>query len=169
MLAGSVFSLIIYWLSRSLEDLRESMPRYTPGGTLEMGRFSWAERSISTFVRIALSLLLIALGIEFYFSRYAFLFEDHGAFLLGVDYLADHFALPLQWLMILSSFLAAALVLLKRGRWAVVLLIVLPIRYIVPAIVGSVYVRPKTSLPWSAPTSRIILKLRAPHTGFPND
>jgi uncharacterized protein len=142
LLSTSVLSLIIYWLSAHFEDLRESLPRYTPGGTLEMGRFSLGDTFDSTFVRIAISLLLIALGVEFFFSRYEFLFDDHGTYLLGVDYLAAHFALPLQWLMIVSSFLAAALVLLKRGRWALVLLIVLPIRYIVPAIVGSAYVRP---------------------------
>jgi uncharacterized protein len=70
------------------------------------------------------------------------LLEGNGAYLVGVDWRADHIALPLQWLMILGALAAAALVVANRARLALVLLFILPIRYLVPPLVSSFYVRP---------------------------
>ncbi len=144
LVTASLVSLLIYWLAAHFEDLRQTISRYSSGGgyTFEGRGLSFGGAFDSNFARLAVSILLVALGIQFFFARYELLFEDHGAFLLGVDYLADHVVLPLQWLMIFSAFLAAILVLLRRGKLALALLVVLPVRYLVPALVGSVYVRP---------------------------
>jgi uncharacterized protein len=96
----------------------------------------------SQFVRVVAAVLLVGLAIKFFLSRYGMLLEDHGTYLVGVDWVADHIALPLQWLMILGAVAAAAVVLIGRARWALVLLLILPVRYIVPAAVSSFYVRP---------------------------
>jgi uncharacterized membrane protein (UPF0182 family) len=142
VLVGSVLALIIYWLASNIENLSSRIPN------LESGRLEF-EREISVkntfnsaFVRLVAAILLAGLAMKFYFSRYGMLFEDHGAYLVGVDWIADHIALPLQWLMILGALAAAGLVLANRARWAVVLLLILPVRYIVPALVSSFYVRP---------------------------
>ncbi len=142
LLTASLVSLLIFWLSAHFEDLRQSLSRSTAGYGFEIDRISFGGAFDSSFVRIAIAVLLVALGIHFYFARYELLFEDHGAFLVGVDYVADHIVLPLQWLMIVSAFLAAALVLLRRGKLALFLLLVLPVRYVVPTAIASFYVRP---------------------------
>ena len=143
LLTASLVSLLIYWLTAHFQDLRQSLVRYSSGGfAFENEGLRFGGTLDSTFVRLAAAVLLVALGIEFFFARYELLFEDHGAYLLGVDYVADHFVLPLQWLMIVSSFVAAALVLLRRGKIALILLLVLPVRFLVPTIVQSIYVRP---------------------------
>jgi len=141
-LAGSVLALIIYWLASNAENLSSRIPN------LQSGRFEFdREISVSSafnsvFVRLVAALLLAGLAIKFYFSRYGMLVEDHGAYLVGVDWVADHVALPLQWLMILGALAAAALVLARKAKWALALLAILPVRYIVPSLVSNFYVRP---------------------------
>ena len=93
-------------------------------------------------MRLAAAILLVGLAIKFYFSRYSFLLQDHGAYLVGVDWVADHVVLPLQWLMIAAAVAGAILVIAKRGSWAVLLLLVFPVRYILPPLVAGLYVRP---------------------------
>jgi uncharacterized protein len=143
LLAASLISLLIYWLTAHYQDLRQSITRYSAGGfAFENEGLRFGGAFDSTFVRIAAAVLLVALAIQFFLARYELLFEDHGAYLLGVDYVADHFVLPLQWLMIASACIAAALVLLRRAKLALIFLLVLPVRYLVPTLVQSIYVRP---------------------------
>jgi hypothetical protein len=142
LLAGSLISLLLYWLAAHFHDIRESLVRHANGFGFERESISFGSAFDSNFVRWAIAVLLVALGIHFYFARYDLLFEDHGVYLLGVDYLADHIALPLQWLLIFAAFAAAALVLLRRAKFALILLLLLPVRYIVPPLLGSIYVRP---------------------------
>jgi uncharacterized membrane protein (UPF0182 family) len=143
LLAASLISLLIYWLAAHFQDLSQTISRYSSGGfSIETQQLGFGGAFDSTFVRLAGAVLLVALGIQFYLARYELLFEDHGAFLLGVNYVADHIVLPLQWMMIVSAFIAATLLLVRKGKLALILLLVLPIRYIVPSIVQSVYVRP---------------------------
>ena len=142
VLVGAVLALIIYWLASNAETLSSRIPN------LQSGHFEF-EREISVggafnsvFMRLVAAILLVGLAIEFYFSRYSMLLEDHGAYLVGVDWVADHIALPLQWLMIFGALAAAALVLAKRAKWALALLLILPVRYIVPSLLSNFYVRP---------------------------
>ena len=142
LLTGTLLSLVIYWISAHFRDLVDRLSHPPAGGGLDFQGLSFGGAFDSRFIRIGAAVLLIALAFEFYFSRYDFLFEDHGAFLLGVDYVADHVALPLQWLMIAAAVVAAALVLMRRAKLALLLLLVLPVRYFIPGLVGSLYVRP---------------------------
>jgi uncharacterized membrane protein (UPF0182 family) len=142
LLSIGLVSLLIFWVSAHFEDLRQSFLRSSGGYSFELDRISFGGAFDSYFMRLAAAVLLVALGIHFYLDRYELLFEDHAVFLLGVDYVADHIVLPLQWLMILAAFLGAALVLLRKGRLALVLLLVIPIRYVIPPLVSSFYVRP---------------------------
>jgi uncharacterized membrane protein (UPF0182 family) len=86
--------------------------------------------------------VLLGFSVQFFFSRYDLLFTVHGPFLTGVDWTAEHVALPLQWLMIIGAILAAILVVARQARIALLLLLILPIRYGVPAAVAGLYVRP---------------------------
>ncbi len=74
--------------------------------------------------------------------RATLLTEDHGQYLVGVDWVADHIVLPLQWLLIAGCVLGAALVAAKKPRWALFVLVLLPVRWFLPSLVASLYVRP---------------------------
>ncbi len=143
VITGAVIALIIYWLASNAEDLISNIPKATAGGfNFEYQTPSFRSALDSRFFRLAAAVLLCGLALKFFFNRYDLLFEDHGVFLVGVDWVADHVVLPLQWLMILGAIAAAVLILLKHARIALVLLLILPIRYILPSIVAGLYVRP---------------------------
>ena len=142
VLVGAVLALLIYWLASHIENLTRRLPTFQSGADFQFDQMSIGEAFDSTFVRLAAAVLLVGLAIKFFFSRYNFLVEDHGAYLVGVDWVADHVILPLQWLMIAGAFAAAILILMKRSRWALILLLILPVRYILPSLVSALYVRP---------------------------
>lgn len=142
VLVGAFLALLIYWLAAHVEGLVRQLPTFYPATPFEIEGISVGRAFSSTFVRVALAIFLIGLAIKFYFNRYGLLLEDHGVYLVGVDWVADHITLPLQWLMILGALAAAVLVLIRRGRWAVFLLLILPVRYVLPSFLSAFYVRP---------------------------
>ncbi len=142
VLVGTVLALLIYWLAAHAETLSKRIPNMYPSASFDLDGLSLGDAFNSTFVRLVVAIVLVGLSIKFFFNRYGFLLQDHSTYLVGVDWVADHIVLPLQWLMIFGALLGAVLVLSRRGRWALLLLLVLPVRYIVPAIVGGLYVRP---------------------------
>ena len=142
VLIAVILALLIYWLAAHAEKLSRQLPNLTPGASFDFERISFRDLFDSTFVRLAAAILLIGIAGKIFFDRYALLLEDHGTYLVGVDWVADHIVLPLQWLMILCALVAACLILAKRGRWALVLLLVLPVRFILPPVVAGLYVRP---------------------------
>ncbi len=79
---------------------------------------------------------------KLFFARYGLLTEDHGQYLVGVDWVADHVVLPLQWLLIVGCAAGAVLVAVKKPRWALFVLLILPVRWLLPSLVASLYVRP---------------------------
>ncbi len=142
VLVGAVLSLLIYWLAAHAENLSRRLPNLESASTFDFDQFSIREAFDSTFVRMVAAILLVGIAIKLYFNRFGLLLEDHGSYLVGVDWVADHIVLPLQWLMIFGALAAAILVLSKRGRWALLLLLILPVRYIVPSAIAGLYVRP---------------------------
>lgn len=142
ILAATIGSLLIFWITTQLADIRRSSFRFNPETGFEFQGFSFREFSSISFLRIGLALLLIALAVKFFLDRYNFLFENHGIYLVGADYVTERIALPLQWLLILAALAAAGLILAHRAKFALLLLLVLPIRYLLPPLVTSFYVRP---------------------------
>ena len=59
--------------------------------------------------------LLLALAVRFFLGRYEMVYNEHGTFLVGVDYVDLNIGLPLQWLLIVACLAAAVLVWM--GRW----------------------------------------------------
>ena len=142
VLTGAILSLIVYWISSHAENLYRHLPNLATPATFEFESSSLGEAFNSTFVRLLIAIVLLALALHFFFDRYGMLLDDHGSYLVGVDWVADHISLPLQWLLIGGAVIAAILVLIRHGRWALLLLLLLPIRYFVPPIAAAVYVRP---------------------------
>ena len=137
-----MFTLVIYWLASNAENLSKRLPGNNSTLTFEFERLSFNDLFSSYFVRLVTALFLFGLAIHYYLARYDMLLEDHGTYLVGVDWVADHLTLPLQWLMILGALAAAVLVLARRAKLALVLLLILPVRFILPSLVASLYVRP---------------------------
>ncbi len=143
VLVGAILTLLIYWVAAHGESFAKRMPSlYSPSGSFEFEPPSLREAFDSQFVRLVVALVLAALAVKYYLNRYDLLLRDHGSYLVGVDWVAEHLVLPLQWLMIGGAIAAAVLTLVRKGRLALVLLLILPIRYLVPPIVASLYVRP---------------------------
>lgn len=142
VLTGAILSLIVYWVASHADNLYRHFPNLATPASFEFEGSGLGEAFNSNFVRLVIALVLLGTALEFFFNRYGLLLEDHGSYLVGVDWVADHFVIPLQWMMICGAILAAVLVMARRGRLAFALLLLLPIRYFVPPIVAAVYVRP---------------------------
>jgi len=142
VLVGTILSLLIYWLAAHAENFARRLPTMYPTSSFEFERFDIAEAFNSNFVRLVLAVFLLGLAVKFYLNRFDLLFQDHGSYLVGVDWIADHLILPLQWLMIFGAIAAAFLVLVRKARLALFLLLILPVRYFLPSLVSGVYVRP---------------------------
>jgi uncharacterized membrane protein (UPF0182 family) len=110
-----------------------------------------ARRAAYTAVSMALAVLLAALALRVYLSRFAYLFDDHTIF-SGVTYTEDHFLLPGLMIVCVALVVAAALALfnafaLRRTRVAVAA-VLLPVTVLlvavvaVPAYVQSFIVKP---------------------------
>jgi len=142
VLAGAILTLLIYWLTANVESLTRRLTAAYPSSSFEFETFSVRHAFQARFVRLVIAIFLLGLAVKLYFNRYNLLFEDHGPFLSGVNWVADHVVLPLQWLMIFGALAGAILVLGNRGLLALTLLLILPIRFIVPGIVEALYVHP---------------------------
>lgn len=144
VLVGTVLTLVIYWAARNLESLEGRLPRFptTAGEPFPFHALPLQANFTAGFVRIGIAIFLIALAIKIFFDRYALLLGDHGQHLVGIDWIGDHLVIPLQWMLIAGALAAAALVMAKRGKLALLALLLLPVRFLLPAIVSSLYVRP---------------------------
>ena len=142
VLVGAVLALIIHWLASNAEKLTKHLPSMAPPTTYRFENLSIHEAFDSRFFRLVAAIVLIGIAVKIYFDRYGLLMVDHGQYLVGVDWVADHIVLPLQWAEIFCAFLGAILVLVRRGRWAALLLLVLVVRFVVPSAVAALYVRP---------------------------
>ena len=142
LLVAAVISFLIYWVTSNIEALSKSIPAAGANINFDFERLSFADLVDSAFVRAIAAFFLAGLALHFFLARYAMLLEDHGSYLTGIDWVADHVTLPLQWLLILGCLAAAVLVLTRRSRFALLLLLILPLRYVVPPLVAGIYVRP---------------------------
>lgn len=142
-LVGAVLSLLIYWAAANADRVGKVLQNRLPGGApFEFESFQFRNLFGSTFIRATGVIVLLGVALKIYFDRYALLLEDHGQYLVGVDWVADHIVIPLQWLLIVAAVAAAVLLVAKKPRWAALLLLLIPVRFILPSIVASLYVRP---------------------------
>ncbi|MGH9653132.1 MAG: UPF0182 family protein [Bryobacteraceae bacterium] len=142
VLTGAILALILYWVSANVENIARHLIPVYPRTRFEFEELSFGNVLRTRFVRLAGVIFLIGLAVKLYFNRFNLLFVDHGPFLVGVNWVSAHVTLPLIWLMIFGAVAAAVLVMTRYARWALVLLIILPIRFILPSIVEAVYVHP---------------------------
>jgi len=150
VLALAIFCILIFWVAARawqlryrIGELRDSR-RAGPSGfpEIEPNFFRLEGGLESRFLRGAAVVLLLAFAVRFFLARYEMVYNEHGSFLVGVDYVDQNFALPLQWLLILACVAAAVLVWLGRWLWAASMALALVVAFLVPALVGTLYVKP---------------------------
>jgi len=147
MLRGYVLALVIvaillYWLVARGWQLRHRLADIQQTREIDPTIFKLEGGLESRFLRGAAVILLLALAVRFFLGRYEMVYNEHGTFLVGVDYVDEFIALPLQWLLIGACFAAAAFVL--AGRWilAACMALALVVSFAAPRLVSALHVRP---------------------------
>lgn len=141
LLGLAVAAAVIYWLTARLWQLRERMPDLQAAGEIDLSVLKLEGALESRFLRVLGAGILLALAYRFFLGRYEMLWNDH-TFMVGVNYVDEKFALPLQWLLIAACVAAAVFVWLGRWKLALLMAGAFVLRAAVPALVGAVYVRP---------------------------
>ncbi|MBY0508310.1 MAG: UPF0182 family protein [Bryobacteraceae bacterium] len=132
---------VIYWLASEAMQLLSGIRRISPDG-FDLRELNLGRALDRTFVRVMAALFFLSLAAGFYLDRYDLLRNDHGL-LVGVDYVDEHFTIPLLWMMVAASVAAAAMFALRWRAAALGLLGALYVaQFIVPRLVYTFYVKP---------------------------
>jgi uncharacterized membrane protein (UPF0182 family) len=142
VLAVVIFCILLYWVAARAWQLRFRFPDLREPRELDASFFRLEGGLESKFLRGAGVILLLAMAVRFYLGRYEMVYNEHGSFLVGMDYVDQKVGLPLQWLLVFGSIAAAVFVWLRRWLLAAAMAITLIISFIVPSAVSALYVRP---------------------------
>jgi uncharacterized membrane protein (UPF0182 family) len=137
-----IVAILVYWIAARGWQLRYRMSELRNMQELDASFLKLEGGLESRFLRGAAVVLLLALACRFYLARYEMVYNEHGTFLVGVDWVDQRVGLPLQWLLIFSCLAAAALVWMGRFLWAAFLALSLVVSFVVPGIVSALYVKP---------------------------
>jgi uncharacterized membrane protein (UPF0182 family) len=142
VLGLAIFAIIIYWVGARGWQLRRSFPMVREGQQIDPNVWRLEGGLESGFLRGAAVMLLLSLAVKFYLGRYQMVYNEHGSFLVGVDWVDQNIGIPLQWLLIAASLAAAVLVWLRRWKLAGATALALVISFLVPRVVAALYVAP---------------------------
>jgi uncharacterized protein len=142
VLAVVIFSILVYWITGRAWQLRFRLRDIRQPNEIDAGFFRLEGGLESRFLRGAGVILLLALAVRFYLGRYEMVYNEHGSFLVGMDYVDQKIGLPLQWLLIAGSLGAAVFVWMRRWMFAISMASTLVISFLLPIAVSALYVRP---------------------------
>ena len=141
-LAVVIFCILVYWVAARGWQLRYRLPELRETRELDPTIFRLEGGLESRFLRGAGVVLLLGLALRFYLGRYEMVYNEHGAFLVGIDYVDNNVGIPLQWLMMGACVAAAALVWLRRWVLAGSMALAFVVAFLAPLAVSALYVRP---------------------------
>ncbi len=141
LLALVIVSVVVYWLTARAWQLRYRLPELREMREFDMSLLRLPGGMESRFLRGAVVVFLLALAFQYFLGRYEMVWNDHG-FMVGVDYVDAHVTLPLQWLLVAASIVAAAFVWSGRWVFAGAMALALVVEFLVPKLVSSLYVKP---------------------------
>ncbi len=141
-LALVIFAILVYWIAARAWQLRYKFPEVRDAQQFDASLLRLEGGLESKFLRGAGIVLLLALALRFFLGRYEMVYNEHGTFLVGIDYVDLNVGLPLQWLVIGACFGAAALVWMRRWVLAGSMALALVIAFAVPRMASALYVRP---------------------------
>ncbi|MCL5742306.1 MAG: UPF0182 family protein [Acidobacteria bacterium] len=141
LLALTIVSVLVYWVAARAWQLRYRFPEMRNATELDPTFFRLEGGLESKFLRGAAAVFLLALAFRFFLARYEMVGNEHG-FMVGIDYVDQNIALPLQWLVIAACVIAAALA--AAGRWMLTasMALVLVVQFAAPRLVSALYVKP---------------------------
>jgi len=142
VLALAIIAILLYWIAARGWQLRFRIPHLRDARELDSNFFRLEGGLESRWIRGAGVALLLAISLRFFLGRYEMVYNEHGTFLVGIDYVDQNIGLPLQWLLIFAGIAAAALVWMGRWLWAASMAVALVIAFVVPRAVAALYVRP---------------------------
>ncbi|MSV35007.1 MAG: UPF0182 family protein [Bryobacterales bacterium] len=133
---------LVYYLAARGWQLRRDMPGFVLGQEIDLSDLRRLGRLETGLLKGLGALFLVAVAAQFWLGRYELLLSDHGNLMVGIDYLQQNLGLPLQMAKAGAAVLAAILVLAGRRKWAMGCAAVLVVDWVLPPLVGSLYVRP---------------------------
>jgi uncharacterized protein len=142
VLALAIVAILLYWIAARAWQLRYRMQELRGVHELDASFLRLEGGLESPFLRGAGVVLLLAFAVKFYLARYQMVYNEHGSFLVGVDWVDQNIGIPMQWVLIFACIAAAVLVWMGRFLWAAFLALALVADFVVPAIVSTLYVKP---------------------------
>lgn len=143
LLAIVIFGGLIYWAAERGWELTSKVGDWNKVQSINIGQLNLAAALRSNFLRALGAVFLLSMAARFFLARYGLLLEDHGSFMVGIDYIDQNIVIPLQWVEIAACVLSAGLLLVGRWRTALVAVVgAIIVRSVIPPIVGAVYVKP---------------------------
>ena len=142
VLALVIVSILLYWLAARAWQLRYRIGDLQQTREIDPAIFRLEGGLESRFLRWAAVFLLAALAVRFFLGRYEMVYNEHGTFLVGVDWVDLRIGLPLQWLLIAACFAASVLLLMSRWILAASMAGALVVAFAAPRLVSALYVRP---------------------------
>jgi uncharacterized membrane protein (UPF0182 family) len=138
-----VLGALIYWIAARGWQISANIPDWKNVQEISLNQLGLSGALQSGFLRGLGAVFLLAMAARFFLARYGLLLNEHGSFMVGVDYVDQNYVLPLQWVQIAGCVVAAAALALSRWRTALVVLVgAILLRNIIPPIIGTAYVRP---------------------------
>ena len=137
-----VIAGLIYWVGGRVWRLRASVADWSNVQEINLSQFGLEGSFDSKYFRGLGAVFLVALAVRFFLSRYSMLLDDHGSFMVGIDYVDQNVAIPLVWFLIVSCVLSAVALLANKWRLALLVVVAFIVRNVVPPIVTATYVRP---------------------------
>ncbi len=107
VLSIAVIAAIIYWVAARGWQLRNSVPDWSRVREINLSQLGLGGALETRFLRGIGAVFLLALAVRFFLGRYSMLLDEHGSFMVGIDYVDQNIALPLQWVLIASCVLSA--------------------------------------------------------------
>ena len=109
VLVLAVAAGVVYWLTARGWQLRDRIGALQEGDQLNISILGLEGARKSGFLRGVAVVFLLAFAFRYFLGRYEMVWNDH-SFMVGVDYVDQKIALPLQWLVIAASIIAGVLV-----------------------------------------------------------
>lgn len=143
VLALAVIGALVFYFTARAWQLAYHIPRWRQEAAVDLqpADLVLAGGLESAILRGLVALLFVGLAVRAWLGRFDLLMQDHG-FLVGIDWLAYNVTLPLQWVAVAAFLISAALVVIGRWKLALVPLVFVVLRGIIPPIVSAAYVKP---------------------------
>ena len=139
---ATLVGALVYYVTARAWQIKTRFPHLWQSGQIQWDDIKILGGLETTLFKGLVALFLVGLAANFWLGRYDLLYSDHGQLLVGMNYVEDHFRLPMQTAKVVAALLAAVLVLLGQRKLAIACAVVLIADIAVPPIVNSLYVRP---------------------------